>query len=223
MPSTNQNRVVVAVFAHPDDEAFGPSGTIAKLSKTHDVYVLCATRGEAGKSETVEKNLANVRSKELLKSAKILGVKKVFFLGFVDGMLSNSLYHALASKIESKLLLLRPQKVITLEPRGISGHIDHITVSFVTTYVFYRLPFIKELHYYCISEENRVNIDNYFIYFPPGYKKNEIDQVINIQKEWPTKVKAMMAHKSQVHDAKLILRRLEKLPKEEYFLVLKNR
>lgn len=38
---------LVCVFAHPDDEAFGPGGTIAKFSKTHAVYILCITRGEA--------------------------------------------------------------------------------------------------------------------------------------------------------------------------------
>ena len=40
--------VVVAVFAHPDDEAFGPGGTLAVLSKTHDVYIITVTGGEAG-------------------------------------------------------------------------------------------------------------------------------------------------------------------------------
>ena len=142
MPSKKQNRVVVAIFAHPDDEAFGPSGTITKLAKTHDIYVLCATRGEAGGNL---KNIGKVREKELRCSAQILGVKEVYFLGFADGTLSNSLYHRLAAKIEQKLKLLKPQTVLTFEPRGISGHIDHITVSLATTYVFYKLPFVQRL------------------------------------------------------------------------------
>lgn len=210
---------VVAVFAHPDDEAFGPAGTLAKFANDHDVYLLCVTCGEAGENP---KDLAKIRTNELLQSAKILGIKKVYFLDFVDGTLSNSLYHKLAQKIEEKLKLLTPETIMTFEPRGISGHIDHITVSMVTTYVFYKLPFIKTLLYHCITREIRNKIGEYFIYFPPGYRRSEIDKVVNIKDVWETKVKAMLAHQSQIADAKRILKMRRNLPKEEYFLVLEK-
>lgn len=63
-----------------------------------------------------------------------MGVKKVHFLDFLDGTLSNNLYHKLADKIEGHLKKLKPHTVITFEPLGVSGHIDHITVSMVTTF-----------------------------------------------------------------------------------------
>ncbi|MBI2637373.1 MAG: PIG-L family deacetylase, partial [Candidatus Sungbacteria bacterium] len=44
----HKKKTIVAIFAHPDDEAFGPAGTLAKLALAHDVYVICATKGEAG-------------------------------------------------------------------------------------------------------------------------------------------------------------------------------
>ena len=40
---------LVCIFAHPDDEAFGPGGTIAKFAKKRPVYLICATKGESGK------------------------------------------------------------------------------------------------------------------------------------------------------------------------------
>src|SRR3989338_7443324 len=129
-------KVIVGIFAHPDDEAFGPGGTLTKYAKASDVFIICATRGEAGKGGG---NLAAIREKELKESAKVLGVKKVFYLGFGDGTLSNSSYHLLAQKIESHLKILKPDLLITFEPLGISGHIDHITVSLVTTFVAKRL------------------------------------------------------------------------------------
>lgn len=217
MHSRNR-RSLVAVFAHPDDEAFGPAGTLAKFANDHDVYILCATKGEANGDQ----QLGQIRPKELLKSAKILGVKKVYFLGFKDGCLCNQIYHDLARKIETKLKLLSPQTLITFEPRGISGHIDHITVSMVTTYVFYKLPFIKTLLYHCITQDLRNKVGDYFIYFPPGYRRSEIDKVVNIEDVWQTKVKAMLEHKSQIADAKRILKNHQNLPKEEYFLVLEK-
>ncbi len=213
-----KDKTIVAIFAHPDDEAFGPAGTLAQLARDNDVYILCATRGEAEGNH----DLGRTRSEELAKSAKVLGVKKVFLLGFRDGTLSNALYHKLAEKIENHLKSLRPHTLITFENRGVSGHIDHIVVSMVTTYVFYRVPSVRTLLYYCISQEARSEIDDYFIYFPEGHKKSEIDKVVNIEDVWPKKVEAMLAHKTQIQDAKRILANLEKLPKEECFLVLKK-
>lgn len=209
--------VLVAVFAHPDDEAFGPAGTIALYSKTHDVYLLCATKGEEGGKN---KKIAQIRQNELLSSAKILGVKKVFFLGFKDGTLCNNLYHKLASKMEQKLRLLRPEILITTEPRGVSGHIDHITVSLATTFVFKKLKSIKTLMYYCIDKKAAAHMEHYFIYFPPGYSKKDVDKVVDISDVWNQKTSAINAHKSQKEDAKTILKRNEGLPGEEYFLIL---
>ncbi|HSX40612.1 MAG TPA: PIG-L deacetylase family protein [Candidatus Saccharimonadales bacterium] len=213
-------KTIACVFAHPDDEAFGPSGTIAQLAKDNDVYILCATKGEAGENSLqASEKLAHIREKELLESAKILGVKKVYFLGFKDGTLSNNLYHKLASKIQGILEKLKPEMIITVEMRGVSGHIDHITVSMVTSFVFEKLPFIKTIMYSCISDKRREFFKDYFIFVPPGYKKSEIDKVVDITDVWDLKVKAMRTHKSQSADAERILREIKDLPKEEYFLV----
>ena len=41
--------VLLAVFAHPDDESFGPGGTLARYAAEGvQVYYLCATRGDVG-------------------------------------------------------------------------------------------------------------------------------------------------------------------------------
>ena len=72
---------------------------------------------------------------------------------------------------------------------------------------------------YCISTEARNKFKDYFIYFPPGYKKEEIGKRVDVSGVWDTKVKAMMAHESQVHDAQRILNSRRSLLKEEYFLI----
>lgn len=223
-------KTVVGIFAHPDDEAFGPGGTLAKLAKDNDVYLLCATKGEAARSPSLRsgvsgrgKKLGEIRAKELRRSAKILGVKKVYFLGFIDGTLSNNLYHKLALKIKKYLEKLKPETIITFEPQGVSGHIDHIVVSFVTSFVFWKLPFIKNLWQFSrLYSKERFEKQDYFIYFPKGYKKEEIDKVVKTDDVWEIKLKAMMCHKSQLHDIKRILSFQEKLPKEEYFLVTRK-
>ena len=213
---------LVCIFAHPDDEAFGPGGTIAKFAKVRPVYLICATKGESGKhkGKKDKQNLGAIRADELRKSAKILGVKKIFFLGFKDGTLSNNLYHDLAGKIERILKRIKPDTILTYEPRGISGHIDLIAVSMVSSFVFHRLPFVKKILQFCTRDSRARRKQNYFIYRPPGYRKSEIDLMVDTRETWDTKVKAMMQHQSQLHDIKRLVAWFKKLPKQENFLVI---
>ncbi len=214
---------VVCIFAHPDDEAFGPGGTIALLAKSHTVHIICVTSGDDSRLPVKEaKKLGQVRREELRRSAAILGVKEVVFLKHQDGTLSNLLYHEIAESLSKRLETIQPDTLITFEPRGVSGHLDHIAVSMITSFVFEKLSSIKELWYYCMNEQHRALQESYFIYFPPGYNQSEIDKTVNVEPVWDTKVKAMHEHVSQAADAKRILQRMKKLPKEEYFLVKKK-
>lgn len=218
-----KKKSVVCVFAHPDDEAFGPSGTIYKLSQKYDVFILCATKGQAGQDSRSETStsLTYERAKELQASARLLGVKKVYFLGFKDGTLSNNLYHKLAAKIETYMKKLKPEIVMTFEPHGISGHIDHITVSLATQYVLRNTKTVKELWMHCLKKGREEFRNDYFIYFPEGYDLRKINKTVDVSDVWDIKVKAMMCHKSQKHDAENILKVSANFPKEECFLVKK--
>ncbi len=215
---------VVCVFAHPDDEAFGPSGTIYKLSKKYDVYLLCATKGEIGKdSSSNGEILSKTRAEELRRSAKVLGIKKVYFLGFIDGQLSNSNYHKLVLKIEGYVKKIKPEIILTQELRGISGHIDHIVVSSTTSFVFMKHKFIKELWYVVMPDKHaEIFGKDYFVFWPPGYKKDEITKVVDVSDVWKTKIEAMIQHVSQRHDFERIIKIRENLPKEEYFVIKKQ-
>lgn len=216
-------KTFVGIFAHPDDESLGPSGTIAKFAKDHDVYIICATRGEAQESgREARKKLGKIREQELLASAKILGVKKVYFLNYTDGTLSNNKYHQIARKIERILDRLRPETLLTFEKNGVSGHLDHIAMSMISTYVFYRLSYVKTILYYCLNKNYQHLMNDYFIYFPPGYHESEIDKTVDITDVWETRLAAMNAHASQKEDVQRILTRRKGFPKEEYFLILKK-
>jgi N-acetylglucosamine malate deacetylase 2 len=212
---------LVCVFAHPDDEAFGPGGSIAYFAKQRDVYILCVTSGDAEKR--FRKNnitdLAVVRERELVASAKILGVKHVDFLGFKDGGICNNIYHEVARKIQEKVDEYQPDTLLTFEPHGISGHIDHAGVSLITSYVFEHTPYVRNLYYYCELKSLTNMIPEYFIYFPPGYEQKDIGLTIPTKSVWNTKVQAMMAHESQRSDAEMVLGLQSNFSKEEHFLV----
>lgn len=215
---------IVGIFAHPDDETFGPGGTLARFAQTHDVYIICVTNGDGKQaSRKSELALGRIRKKELKASAKILGIKQIFFLGYRDGSLQHNAYHEIAKKVTALLKKLKPETLITFEPRGVSGHIDHIVVSMVTSFIFPEIPSIKKLMKYCLSIERSAQMGKgYFIHFPLGYTDDEIDEVVDVSDVWDTKVKAMHQHVSQMHDVTRILQRSKHLPKEEAFLVIEK-
>lgn len=224
---------MLAIFAHPDDEAFGPGGTIAKYAHEGvEVHLLCATRGEAGQFGKINSpeiirekqiQLGSIREEELKASAKILGVYSIEFLDFVDGTLCNAIYHDMAKKIIRKINAFRPQVVLTMDQNGNSGHIDHIAVSMVTTYSFLKAKIAQKLYYHSLSEEyrNRRKTD-YFIYFPEGKKESEITTRIDFTPYWDMREKAMRVHSSQSEDVKTILSYWKGYPRTDTFILKYN-
>ena len=212
---------VVGIFAHPDDESFFTGGTIATLAKERDVYTICVTNGEAGENSSgKEGSLADIRKEELLASGKILGIKKTYFLNYKDGKLSNSIYHEVAAKIKEITDEIQPEILLTFEPHGISGHLDHIATSFITSYVFQNASYAKELWYFC-NNDDPINVQKeYFIYWPPGYAKEDISKTISVESVWEQKVFAMKQHVSQTKDVNNILAKYPPRPKEENFIIL---
>lgn len=217
-------KTIVAVFAHPDDETFGPGGTLHKLSKNNTIYTICATDGSAGENHSNDHThpISDIRHEELKNASRILGVKDVYFLGFKDGTLCNSQYHAIADAVQKKLEELKPEIVITFEQKGVSGHIDHIAMSMITTFVVRKLPFVEEIMYYGNVKERAASRKDYFIYYPEGYNREEFDLIIDISDVWDIKVTAMREHHSQIKDMENILKNAENFPKEECFFVVRK-
>lgn len=215
----NNKKTAVAIFAHPDDEAIGPSGTLALLSQTYNVYLICATKGTwIVDNDHHDFTMEDIRSAELQASAHHLGIKHVYFLDYKDSHLCNAIYHKLASDIRHITDQLQPELIVTFEPHGLSGHIDHVAVSMISTYVFEQTEYIKKIWFYCLDTEMRKTVDNYFIHFPPGYTQEQIDVVVNVSSVWDTKIQAMLEHKSQKKDVEQNIERMKHFPKEEYFL-----
>jgi LmbE family N-acetylglucosaminyl deacetylase len=150
MPNT---RSLLAVFAHPDDESFGPGGTLARYAAEGvDVWLVCATDGDAG---TVDAEmLANVastsqlRAAELCCAAQTLGLRGVDWLGYRDSGMAgssdnqhpSSLYQApmdeVVGKIVASMRKHRPQVVICDNQFGGYGHPDHIKLHQATSRAF---------------------------------------------------------------------------------------
>lgn len=93
-------RLVIGIFAHPDDEGFGPSGTLLlETNAGSELHLICATCGEAGQNVDGHGDLGAVRQDEWRAAGKLLGATSMIQLGYPDGKLCNDLYLEIASKI----------------------------------------------------------------------------------------------------------------------------
>jgi len=147
---------VLFSLAHPDDEAFGSGGLIAKLvAEGAEVAYICGTDGSAGtvKPTFIEKHgsVKAVRYAELDCAAQVLGFRAVYKLDYADsGMMGTPANQnpaclwqadeaALAAQIAAILHEFAPQVVITFDPYGGYGHPDHIKMHHATTRAFHQL------------------------------------------------------------------------------------
>ncbi len=136
---------VVAVFAHPDDEAFTIGGVLSAFAdRGATITLICATRGEQGEiahpSLATPENLGQVREAELLDAAAILGISSVRFLDFRDsGMFGTDanqdpaafIQHT-ADEVATQLIAIleeiRPDIVFTFSEEGGYLHPDHVHI-----------------------------------------------------------------------------------------------
>jgi len=135
---------LAGVFAHPDDDAFGISGTCALHAGRLELMVAFATSGESGRISdatlATRDTLGRVRESEALAAYRILGVEPdLRFLRYPDGGVSNVDHTELGSKVEEALTGFAPEVVITFGPDGITGHGDHVTIGEVATEAFGRV------------------------------------------------------------------------------------
>jgi LmbE family N-acetylglucosaminyl deacetylase len=130
---------LMAILAHPDDESLGLGGTLTKYAAEGiETYLVCATRGERGwfgeaAAYPGPAELGRIRQAELGSAAKVLSLREVSFLDYIDGDLDQADPREAIGKIVTHLRRVRPQVVITFDPNGDYGHPDHIAVSQFTT------------------------------------------------------------------------------------------
>ena len=144
----DQILTLMAVHAHPDDEASSTGGVLALYSAqgVRTVVVTC-TNGEFGDAPGQvkpgedghdEEAVAELRLAELRQSAKILGVSHLELLGYHDSGMPEWEYKdrpdafcnvplaTVAARIGDLIEQYRPQVVISYDDKGMYQHPDHV-------------------------------------------------------------------------------------------------
>lgn len=136
-----QNSTIYYIIGHPDDEVMFFSPSIIELLKpkhNNEVKLICFSTGDSE-----DASIGLIRSEELFKSARILGIDQsnVEILPYQDGM--NITWDALeVSKSLQSLIGTSPKLplvLITFDSQGVSHHPNHIslyngTLKFFNTY-----------------------------------------------------------------------------------------
>ncbi len=149
-----QPLTLMAVHAHPDDEAIGTGGILARYAGegVRTVLVTC-TNGELGDAPGGikpgdeghdEALVVALRREELEASCRALAVSDLELLGYHDsgmaGWPQNEAAEAFwqvplaqpASRLADLMRAYRPQVVVTYDDYGLYGHPDHIQTHRVT-------------------------------------------------------------------------------------------
>ncbi|MFD2613375.1 bacillithiol biosynthesis deacetylase BshB2 [Paenibacillus gansuensis] len=121
---------ILVILPHPDDEAFGLSGTLAKAVQegAHVTYA-CLTLGEMGRNMGIPPfanrvTLPEIRRLELEASCRAIGIQDLRMMGFHDKTIEFEPYDVLDTAISALLDELKPDIVYTFYP-GYSVHPDH--------------------------------------------------------------------------------------------------
>ncbi len=220
-------KTLLAVFAHPDDEVFGSGGTLARYAAEGvNVQLICATRGESGKitdpSLGSVNDVGSLREQELKDACQALGIQTPIFLGYHDSGRQDrtqhdngqALMHAGERELELKLLThiqkIQPQIMLTFDPHGIYGHVDHLIMHRVVTATFWSAgnlpqPAPQRLFYSVMTEKRlrqmqaRRNNSPLAKLDPKVYGVSEASLAANFDIKYlmPQKRSAIRAHRSQ--------------------------
>ena len=220
---------MLAVTAHPDDEAASFGGSLLFYAdRGVETSVISLTAGQAGshrgKART-DQELAALRRKEFNSACEILRVARCAVLDYPDGQLHRVELQRVVADLVLRIREFRPHVMLTMGSEGaVTGHTDHSMASVYATLAYHwagrqnrfpdqlaegLMPHRTQKLYYLTAPAPLPNRPP--ISFPP------ITAQIQIGNYLPTKIEAFHAHKTQEPLFPLFDAHVEKLGSPELF------
>jgi len=163
----------MAVHAHPDDEAIGTGGILARYADegVRTVLVTC-TNGELGDApgglkpgdpDHDERVVVPLRRRELEASCDVLGVSQLELLGYHDsgmqgwpqndapGSFWRTPVEDAAHRLADLMRTHEPHVVVTYDENGFYGHPDHIPANRITHAALAECGVPAKLHYTAVA------------------------------------------------------------------------
>lgn len=185
-----KERAVLIVFPHPDDEAFGTSGSIIDfVSQGIPVTYLCMTLGEMGRNLgspffATRETLPAFRKKELMAAGDVLGCKMIP-MGLRDKTIEFLDYDKISKQVLEIINEINPSLIISHYP-PYAVHPDHNACGEIIIKTLKEMPADKRPKLWLSA-------------FSKGCEDviGQPDIVRDIQKHAMKKLEALRAHRSQ--------------------------
>ncbi len=205
-------KIIFGIFAHPDDEAFGPSGALLHEVKSgNDVHLITLTLGDAGTNPDNVPDLASVREQEWRTAGDLIGATSMHFLGYKDGQLNNIAMLEIHDKLINLIKDITANtpddvqiELMSMDTNGITGHIDHIVAGRAALYAFYKLkesnPRITRLRLACIPKSQLPEPNTHWLYMDAGRDESEIGETSDMRQYHDEIIQIIRTHHSQRND-----------------------
>lgn len=205
-------KIIFGIFAHPDDEAIGPAGTLLHETRGGaELHLITLTRGEGGTNPDNEPDLGAVRQEEWKQSGRLLGAKGMHYLGYKDGHIDNAVMIEAAGRImeiATSAIKDAPEdtriEFIAFDLNGLTGHLDHIGASRAACLAFYRLKEtdkrFKRILLNCLPYRDWPSANTDWIYMERGRREDEVDEIVDARHLNGQLLEIVRAHRSQRGD-----------------------
>jgi LmbE family N-acetylglucosaminyl deacetylase len=205
---------ILCVAAHPDDEAFGPAGTIARYAaRGVPVDLLTLTRGQRGTQSAFADSpeaVGLLREYETRASALVLGIREVTILDYMDGDLDQIDVDELAEHVTRSIEGGNIDAIIAMGPLGITRHADHVATHHATMRAVERSGRELRVFYLAVAGEwaKEMNVTG-----PEAEPTHHID----ISAFFETKLAALACHSSQEDARQFFAMLAQGGPRVEWF------
>lgn len=194
MVDTNRPPRILVLGAHPDDAEIFAGGLICRQAQRKaTIKIISVTDGRSGHDRIVPNELVSIRRREAANSGSLIGVEYVTW-DFPDGFLQATL--PVRDAIIAEMRRFRPDLVLTHRP--CDYHPDHRAVGQSVQDASYlvTVPHI-------VPDIPRLENDPVVAYMPDLFTRPAPlapDVVMEITDEFPTAVRMLACHRSQVFE-----------------------
>ncbi|MCE5038482.1 bacillithiol biosynthesis deacetylase BshB2 [Staphylococcus auricularis] len=141
----NDERHVLVIFPHPDDETFSSAGTIAHyIDQGVPVTYACLTLGQMARNLgdppiATRESLPDVREKELEAACKEMGITDLRKMGLRDKTVEFEPHDKMDDMVKSLIDELNPSVIISFYPK-FAVHPDHEATAEAVVRTVGRMP-----------------------------------------------------------------------------------
>lgn len=186
-----EERHVLVVYPHPDDEAFSVAGTLRLFHNMGvPVTYACLTLGEMGRNLgnppfATRESLPEIRRKELVEACEAMGIGDLRMMGLRDKTVEFEDDEKMIKLVNDLIVELNPSLIFTFLP-GFAVHPDHEATGRAVVEAVRR-----------IDKQYRPRILACAFANDTIEKNGEPDVTVEIQSVKADKLRALKAHASQ--------------------------